>query len=211
MPQPAREQERQCTSRISPHERMEINLPVSDIDFMASFLRKLRLTLEMIKFEHSVFALPFALTGALLALREDGFRSRRPGVEAAVDRGGDGGARGPRPWRSIACWTPRSTPAIRARRCAICRRACCRERFAWGFVGVSVAGVPAGGAAHAESAVSAPGAGRAGDRAVLFVHQALHLVFAPGARDSRWASRRRPPGSRCAARSIRAFCGSPPR
>jgi 4-hydroxybenzoate polyprenyltransferase len=30
---------------------------------------KLRLTLEMIKFEHSVFALPFALTGALLARR----------------------------------------------------------------------------------------------------------------------------------------------
>lgn len=32
--------------------------------------RKLRLTLEMIKFEHSVFALPFALTGALLAVRD---------------------------------------------------------------------------------------------------------------------------------------------
>jgi 4-hydroxybenzoate polyprenyltransferase len=32
-------------------------------------LAKLRLTLEMIKFEHSVFALPFALTGALLAVR----------------------------------------------------------------------------------------------------------------------------------------------
>lgn len=32
-------------------------------------LAKLRLTLEMIKFEHSVFALPFALTGALLARR----------------------------------------------------------------------------------------------------------------------------------------------
>jgi 4-hydroxybenzoate polyprenyltransferase len=31
--------------------------------------RKFRLTLEMIKFEHSIFALPFALTGALLALR----------------------------------------------------------------------------------------------------------------------------------------------
>src|ERR1700722_1303501 len=28
----------------------------------------------MIKFEHSVFALPFALTGALLAWRDDGFR-----------------------------------------------------------------------------------------------------------------------------------------
>ncbi|MGH9723228.1 MAG: UbiA-like polyprenyltransferase [Bryobacteraceae bacterium] len=36
------------------------------------FLRRLRLTLEMIKFEHSVFALPFALTGTLLAIREGG-------------------------------------------------------------------------------------------------------------------------------------------
>jgi 4-hydroxybenzoate polyprenyltransferase len=31
-----------------------------------------RLTLEMIRFEHSVFALPFALTGALLGIREGG-------------------------------------------------------------------------------------------------------------------------------------------
>jgi 4-hydroxybenzoate polyprenyltransferase len=31
---------------------------------------RLRLALDMIKFEHSVFALPFALTGALLAVRE---------------------------------------------------------------------------------------------------------------------------------------------
>jgi 4-hydroxybenzoate polyprenyltransferase len=36
-------------------------------------LKRLRLTLDMIKFEHSVFALPFALTGALLAFRESGF------------------------------------------------------------------------------------------------------------------------------------------
>lgn len=35
-------------------------------------LKRLILTLEMIKFEHSVFALPFALTGALLAIRETG-------------------------------------------------------------------------------------------------------------------------------------------
>src|ERR1035438_7310091 len=35
-------------------------------------LKRLRLTLEMIRFEHSVFALPFALTGALLAFRESG-------------------------------------------------------------------------------------------------------------------------------------------
>jgi 4-hydroxybenzoate polyprenyltransferase len=40
---------------------------------MARFWRKLRLTLEMIKFEHSVFALPFALTGALLAWRNANF------------------------------------------------------------------------------------------------------------------------------------------
>jgi len=32
--------------------------------------RRFVLTLEMIKFEHSVFALPFALTGALLAWRD---------------------------------------------------------------------------------------------------------------------------------------------
>ena len=44
----------------------------------ASFLQRLRLTLDMIKFEHSVFALPFALTGALLALREDGFATPDP-------------------------------------------------------------------------------------------------------------------------------------
>jgi 4-hydroxybenzoate polyprenyltransferase len=35
--------------------------------------KRLSLTLEMIKFEHSVFALPFALTGALLAFRETGY------------------------------------------------------------------------------------------------------------------------------------------
>jgi 4-hydroxybenzoate polyprenyltransferase len=36
-------------------------------------LQRIRLVLDMIKFEHSVFALPFALTGALLAARESGF------------------------------------------------------------------------------------------------------------------------------------------
>jgi len=34
-----------------------------------AFFKRLQLTLEMIKFEHSVFALPFAFTGALLAFR----------------------------------------------------------------------------------------------------------------------------------------------
>jgi len=34
-----------------------------------SLIKKIRTVLDMIKFEHSIFALPFALTGALLALR----------------------------------------------------------------------------------------------------------------------------------------------
>src|ERR1700712_4486687 len=34
---------------------------------MASLLRSTAATLEMIKWEHSIFALPFALTGAVLA------------------------------------------------------------------------------------------------------------------------------------------------
>lgn len=37
--------------------------------------KRLRLALEMIKFEHSVFALPFALTGALLAFRAGGYQT----------------------------------------------------------------------------------------------------------------------------------------
>ncbi len=37
------------------------------------------MTLEMIRFEHSVFALPFALTGALLAFREGGFATPHKG------------------------------------------------------------------------------------------------------------------------------------
>jgi 4-hydroxybenzoate polyprenyltransferase len=41
---------------------------------MNRFWRRLLLTLDMIKFEHSVFALPFALTGALLAWRDCGFQ-----------------------------------------------------------------------------------------------------------------------------------------
>src|SRR5450432_3146079 len=40
---------------------------------MRPMWKRLRLTLEMIKFEHSIFALPFALTGGLLAFRESRF------------------------------------------------------------------------------------------------------------------------------------------
>lgn len=50
---------------------------------MASVLRRIRLTLEMIKFEHSVFALPFAGTGALLAIRHSGYRGSDLGWKLA--------------------------------------------------------------------------------------------------------------------------------
>ena len=39
----------------------------------ATNFERLKMTLAMIKFEHSLFALPFALTGALLAWREQAF------------------------------------------------------------------------------------------------------------------------------------------
>src|SRR5450432_2067019 len=36
-------------------------------NLLVAFLRNLKITLEMIKWEHSIFALPFALCGAMLA------------------------------------------------------------------------------------------------------------------------------------------------
>jgi 4-hydroxybenzoate polyprenyltransferase len=51
--------------------------------FRRMIWKRLRLTLEMIKFEHSVFALPFALTGALLAFRAGGFDTTRMAAKAA--------------------------------------------------------------------------------------------------------------------------------
>jgi len=47
------------------------------------FLTRVRLTLDMIKFEHSVFALPFAFTGALLAWRDAGFATAGLGGKLA--------------------------------------------------------------------------------------------------------------------------------
>src|SRR5690242_18196860 len=64
--------------RTRPYENCntENALPVCDAKITVPVMwKRLRLTLDMIKFEHSVFALPFALTGALLALREDAFHT----------------------------------------------------------------------------------------------------------------------------------------
>jgi 4-hydroxybenzoate polyprenyltransferase len=46
-----------------------------------SFLANIRTVLEMIKFEHSIFALPFALTGALLAAKGSGLSWRELAVK----------------------------------------------------------------------------------------------------------------------------------
>jgi 4-hydroxybenzoate polyprenyltransferase len=45
------------------------------------FSTRILLALEMIKFEHSVFALPFAFTGALLAIRDGGYSMRMVAVK----------------------------------------------------------------------------------------------------------------------------------
>ena len=45
------------------------SLPPSPSGMSQGLVGKLRTTLEMIKFEHSIFALPFALVGAMLAVR----------------------------------------------------------------------------------------------------------------------------------------------
>lgn len=103
-----------------------------------AFLTRFRLTLEMIKFEHSVFALPFALTGALLAIREDGFAT--PDLAAKLG------------WIIVAMVAARSAamtfnrildaeidarnPRTRSRHLPA---GLLSRRFAWGFLGASVA------------------------------------------------------------------------
>ena len=47
---------------------------------------RIRTVLEMIKFEHSVFALPFALTGALLAARATLHKLARCGHSPMIER-----------------------------------------------------------------------------------------------------------------------------
>jgi len=69
---------------------------------MAGLWAKTRTTLEMIKWEHSIFALPFALTAVLLAA--NGLPEWRLVMQAKVAWifGCHGGQRGRRRWRLIA-------------------------------------------------------------------------------------------------------------
>jgi 4-hydroxybenzoate polyprenyltransferase len=102
-----------------------------------AFWKRLGLTLEMIKFEHSVFALPFALTGALLAFRESRLDARGFGYKLL--------------WIVVAMVSARSAamafnrildadidarnPRTRMRHIPA---GILSTRFAWGFVLVSV-------------------------------------------------------------------------
>ncbi len=88
----------------------------------------------MIKFEHSVFALPFALTGALLAWRDAGFRPPGPLAKARLDRGLHGRRALRRHGVQSRARRRYRRDAIRAPACAICPPGCSRARFAWGFI-----------------------------------------------------------------------------
>ncbi len=85
---------------------------------IASHDQTLTTYLSFVRFSHSVFALPFALTGALLAWREHPFSWAQVGwiVVCMVARAA------PR-WGSTGWSTRDSTRSIRARRCASCRAA----------------------------------------------------------------------------------------
>ena len=95
---------------------------------MPGILKKTRTTLEMIKWEHSIFALPFALTGMLLAAH---------GLPAAGARWAGSWwpwfRRARRPWPSTAGPMRIWTPPIRAPARAPFLPACSAGKFVLGF------------------------------------------------------------------------------
>jgi 4-hydroxybenzoate polyprenyltransferase len=101
------------------------------------FWKRLRLTLEMIKFEHSVFALPFALTGALLAFRESRFDFRVFGWKVLWIVVAMVGARSAAMAfnRILDADIDARNPRTRMRHIPA---GILSARFAWGFTGVSV-------------------------------------------------------------------------
>jgi len=100
------------------------------------FWKRVRLTLEMIKFEHSVFALPFALTGALLAVREGGITKHALWVKVAWIVTAMVGARSAAMAfnRLIDAEIDRRNPRTRMRHIPA---GLLSSTFGWGFVAVS--------------------------------------------------------------------------
>ena len=101
------------------------------------FWKRVRLTLEMIKFEHSVFALPFALTAALLAIREGGapvqFIGRKLGWIVAAMVGARSAAMAFN--RLVDAEIDRRNPRTRMRHIPA---GLLSAGFGWGFVAVSI-------------------------------------------------------------------------
>ena len=112
---------------------------------------RLRTYASFVRFSHSVFALPFALAGALLAARH---RAVRAGRAVVLDRRRAWSRRAARRWDSTGSSTRASTRAIRAPRCASCRAARMTPREAAFFVAVGLGRVRVRGVA-ARPAVSA--------------------------------------------------------
>lgn len=101
-------------------------------------LRNFRLTLEMIKFEHSLFALPFALTGALLAIHDAGLDVRTAAVKLGWIVAAMVGARSAAMTfnRIVDAATDARNPRTASRHLPAGRLS---RRFAWGFLMVSAA------------------------------------------------------------------------
>ena len=144
---------------------------------------RIRTILEMIKFEHSVFALPFALTGALLAARYAPIPGAAPGwpswrqivwiIVAMV------GARSAAMTmnRIIDLRYDRENPRTRTRALAT---GALSVGFAWAFAAGRCGGAGDRGVAI-ESARVRTFSRRARRAVFLLLHQALHVVVAPGA------------------------------
>ncbi len=138
---------------------------------MSTLIKNTRLTLEMIKIEHTLFALPFAFLGALLAanglpalwqvlwivVAMVGARSTAMAFNRLADRNID--ARNPRT-------ASRALPA-----------GLLSAGFVWAFTIVSAA-LFLFAAAMLNRLTLDSGAGRARQRVALFAYQALYAVFA---------------------------------
>ena len=134
----------------------------------------------MIKFEHSVFALPFALTGALLAFRESRFDARGFGYKLLWIVVAMVGARSAAMAfnRILDADIDARNPRTRMRHIPA---GILSTRFAWGFVLVSALVFLLAARALNPLCLQTC-AGRVGRRVLLFVYETLHLVFTPDSR-----------------------------
>ena len=167
-----------------------------------AFLRSVGVTLEMIRWEHSIFALPFALTGAMLAA--DGWPTLPKLLWIVVCMvAARSSAMAFNRWADADLDAANPRTRTRAIPAGLLTR-----KFAAGFT-IAMSAVFLLGAAEAQPARAAAGAAGPGHSVPLLVHQALHPLVAsvsgPGAgpcpygRMDRHPRHARPPhsGSHC--------------